>query len=99
MSLIRVTAEQLTTGANELENLNQQFRASVSQLESLEGTLNGMWDGEANDAFHRAFTNDKVQMTNFYNAILVYVQRLEEIANRYKTAEAQNKDIAEKRNY
>ncbi len=99
MSLIRVTAAQLTTGANELENLNQQFRASVSQLESLEGTLNGMWDGEANDAFHRAFTNDKVQMTNFYNAILVYVQRLEEIANRYKTAEAQNKDIAEKRNY
>ena len=99
MSLIRVSVPQLLTGANELEQLNQQFKAAVTELESLEGTLNGMWEGTANDAFHNAFNNDKIQMTNFFNAIEVYVQRLNEIAARYQQAEAQNTEIGSTRNY
>ena len=99
MALIRVTATQLRTGADELEALNQQFRNAINQLESQEGTLNGMWDGEANNTFHTAFNNDKIQMTNFYNAIEQYVQKLNEIAARYSQAEAQNAEIAKTRNY
>ena len=38
MAIIRVTAAQLKTGAEELRNLNQQFKAAVSDLESTEGS-------------------------------------------------------------
>ena len=75
---MRVSTSQLITKANELKDLNARFRAEISALETEEQTLKGMWEGDANDAFHTAFTNDKIQMTNFYNAIELYVVRLSE---------------------
>lgn len=99
MALIRVTAAQLKAGAEELRSLNQQFKAAVSELESTEGALNSMWEGDAREAFHRAFTSDKTQMNNFYNAIEVYAARLEAAAAQYETKEAQNVEIANTRNY
>lgn len=99
MANIRVTAAELKAGAEELRSLNQQFKAAVSELESTEGALNTMWEGEARNTFHRAFTSDKTQMTNFYNAIEVYAQRLEAAAAKYAQAEAQNTEIAATRNY
>ncbi len=97
--MIRVSAEQLIARANELKDLNTQFRSTVTELESTEETLRSMWEGDANDAFHRAFTSDKVQMTNFYNAIELYVYKLLEIAAKYQQAEATNTEIATNRVY
>lgn len=97
--MIRVSAEQLIARANELKDLNTQFRSTVNDLESTEETLRGMWEGDANDAFHRAFTSDKVQMTNFYNAIELYVYKLLDIAAKYQQAEATNREIANNRTY
>lgn len=99
MAIIRVTAAQLKNGAEELRNLNQQFKAAVSDLESTEGSLNSMWEGDARNAFHQAFTSDKTQMDNFFNAIEVYAQRLEAAAAKYEQAEAQNTEIATTRTY
>ena len=99
MAIIRVTAAQLKTGAEELRNLNQQFKAAVSDLESTESSLNSMWEGDARNAFHQAFTNDKTQMDNFFNAIEVYAQRLEAAAAKYEQAEAQKTEIATTRTY
>lgn len=97
--MIRVSAEQLIARANELKDLNTQFRSTVTELESTEETLRSMWEGDANNAFHRAFTSDKVQMTNFYNAIELYVYKLLEIAAKYQQAEATNTEIATNRVY
>lgn len=99
MANIRVTAAELKAGAEALRSLNQQFKAAASELESTEGALNTMWEGEARNTFHRAFTSDKTQMTNFYNAIEVYAQRLEAAAAKYAQAEAQNTEIAATRSY
>lgn len=99
MGLIQVTSAQLKTQAEELKSLNASFKSTVADLESTEGTLNSQWEGEANDAFHTAFTNDKTQMDNFYNAIEVYVQKLLEIAQNYEKAEAMNTETASARNY
>lgn len=97
--MIRVSAEQLIARANELKNLNEQFKTTIGELETTEETLRTMWEGDANDAFHAAFTSDKVQMTNFYNAIEIYVYRLLEIAAKYQQAEATNQEIASNRTY
>ncbi|MBE6707688.1 MAG: WXG100 family type VII secretion target [Ruminococcaceae bacterium] len=97
--MIRVSANELIAKANELKNLNAQLKAAIGELEANEETLRTMWEGEANDAFHTAFTNDKIQMTNFYNAIEVYIYRLLEIAAKYQQAEATSKEIASARTY
>lgn len=99
MASFTVTAKELQAKAEELRNLNQQFKSEVSNLESVEGALSGMWEGEARDAFHNAFNSDKTQMDNFYNAIELYAARLQEAASKYMQAEAANVEIANTRNY
>ena len=96
---MKVTASQLNAKASELKELNTRFKAQVTELEQSELTLKSMWEGAANDAFHRAFETDKIQMNNFYNAIEMYVVRLAEIAARYQQAEATNQEIATNRTY
>lgn len=99
MGQIQVTSATLKSKADQLKQYNKQFKNNVKQLESAEGSLNSMWDGPANDAFHKAFHNDKVQMDNFYNAIEAYVNALLKIAAQYQKAENQNVTTANKRTY
>ena len=96
---IVVTASTLKSQAEELRQLNSTFKSTVSDLETTEGQLNSMWEGEANTAFHNAFTQDKTQMSNFYNAIEVYVDALLNIAAKYEQSESTNTETATVRNY
>lgn len=99
MADFRVSINDLKTKVDSLRQLNSQFKNQVSDLESTEASLNGMWEGQARETFHQAFNNDKVQMNNFYNAIEVYAQRLEAIAAKYAQAEAESIEIASQRAY
>lgn len=99
MAKIVVTSVTIQSGAEELQNLNAQFKNAVNTLAQLEEALAGMWEGDAQEAFRRAFQSDKIQMDNFFNAIEVYAQRLEAAAAKYEQAEAQNTEIATTRTY
>lgn len=99
MAAFTVTASQLKTAASELRALNGQFKSTVGSLETQEGSLASMWEGEAKDAFHNAFINDKGQMDNFYNLIDQYCSALENIADKYSQAEQQNLSTAQSRSY
>lgn len=99
MATILVTAAQLASTAEELSDLNNQFKSAVNSLVETEETLSGMWEGEAKEAFRNAFYSDKTQMDNFYNAIAVYVMRLLEAALRYAQAEAANVETGTTRTY
>jgi len=99
MSEIQVTATLLRTKAEELSAQNTQLKAQIELLDETEQSLNAMWEGDANTAFHAAFQRDKIQLTNFYNAIQQYVQVLLSAATRYAQAESQNVDIANTRKY
>ena len=92
MAAFMVTSSELKSKANELRNLNAQFK-------SQEGSLVSMWEGEARDAFDMAFKNDKTQMDNFYNLIEQYCAALETIAAKYEAAEARNLSTAQTRTY
>lgn len=94
MSEFKVTSSQLTAKAEELNTFNFQFRTQVEQLNQTELSLNTMWEGEARNAFHNEFQKDKTQFDNFYNAIQEYIQALQTIAAKYKTAEEQALQIA-----
>ncbi|RKJ02700.1 WXG100 family type VII secretion target [bacterium D16-54] len=99
MALIRVTASQVRNSAESLRGLNQQFNSQVQNLQAAEESLNGMWDGQANDAFHAAFLSDKEYMTQFYNLINKYCEALDSIATEYENAENINLDTATRRSF
>lgn len=99
MATYQVVTADLKAKAEELRSLNARFKTEIGSMEALEGRLSGMWEGEARVAFHNAFTSDKTQMDNFYNAIELYVARLEAAAAKYAQVEAQNAEIAATRNY
>ncbi len=92
-----VTANNLNTGASQLEELNAQLKSAVTELENTENSLSGMWEGEARNTFHRVFGEDKTQMTAFTDLIQRYVESLRNIANNYTQAEQTNVDTASTR--
>ena len=99
MAEIKVTSATLRSKAAELKQLNSQFKSAVASLESEETNLKSQWEGEANDAFHNAFSKDKIQMDNFYNAIENYCNSLLSIAEQYEKAENANVATATTRSY
>lgn len=99
MGYIQVTARELRSGAQEIQNLNSQFKAKASELTEKETALCSMWEGSARDAFHQAFTKDQGQLESFEKLIAEYVRVLLEIATRYEQAEARNQEIASARSY
>ena len=97
MSMFRVTPAQLKAEADKLGELNQRFRNEVEALSEKEQALSGMWEGQARDAFHNAFSTDKAQFDNFYKGINEFVLRLTEAANDYARAEDTTVGIANTR--
>ncbi len=98
-SEIQVTSEQLRRKAEELNEMNEKFLSARNELIEQESALRGGFEGETSDAFHTAFTRDVTQMQNFYNAIVVYVRNLLQIAANYESAENANTATARERKY
>lgn len=99
MALIRVTAAQVKSTADQLRQYDAQFKSQTDKLETHELQLSSMWEGQAKDAFHSAFNSDKEYMNQFYVLIEKYCQALEQIAQSYEQAEARNTDTASKRSF
>ena len=99
MAEIKVTSNELRTKAEELRQLNNQFKKEVEDMTGTENKLMGMWDGETKDAFHTAYTSDVAQMDEFYNTIEKYCQALENNAEEYDSAEQRNLGTASSRTY
>ena len=79
--------------------MNGQYKTKVEGLAASEQELRGMWEGEANLAFQRAFATDKVNLDNFYALIERYIQALEAAAAEYERAEAQAAQTVSARTY
>ena len=97
MAEFRVTPQTLQSKAEELRSLNSSYKSAIETLQQQEGTLNGQWDGQAHDTFHREFTKDVTRLTQFYTAIEDYVQKLNQIAQEYAKAEQANVSVASTR--
>lgn len=94
---LRVTPSILKQKAEELRGLNEKFKNEVTGLNDSELRLAGMWEGEAQKAFHNQFQIDRNKFETFYVGINKYVQRLLEAAQAYEKAEAENTNIANTR--
>lgn len=94
MAEIKVTPRELRTKADELERLNRQFRQEVEKMVGYEAELAGMWEGESQKAFRKAFNDDRVKMDRFALNIDKYVLALREDAQKYEEAEQKATNIA-----
>ena len=99
MSFFSVSAAELRKKAELLKGLNARFKTNVESLETTEQALKSMWEGQANDEFHAAFTRDKGQMDAFHTVIEQYIEALLIIAQRYEEAENRNIATASSRTY
>ena len=98
-SEIQVTTSELRTKAGTLRLLNQYLQQEIHNLSNTEAELNAMWDGEANEAFHKQFDSDIQKMNKFKTGIDKYVQAMETIAAQYESAESINAQTASNRTY
>ncbi len=99
MAEIRVSSSQLKSEAEALLDLASRLKSAITALENDEANLNGMWEGEANTAFHNAFISDKDQMNAFNELVIKFATTLTQIAAKYESAESKNVDIANTRSY
>ena len=90
MAAFEVDTRMVQQTASELRQMNSRFQRQVSSLDS-------KWDGEANEAFNRAFMEDKGYMNQFYNVIQQYCQALDAIVREYNDAERRTSQIARER--
>ncbi len=89
-----VTAQEVRAKAVELRKLNDDYRKLVDDLQTEVSKLSGMWEGEAHDTFDIRFKKDAVYYQQFYNTIVDYCVKLDEIAVNYSQAETKNIQIA-----
>lgn len=94
-----VTTAELNQKAGELRANNRNLTTQIENLRGQHRALYGMWEGDAKEAFDKAFNHDIQQMQNFYNEINKYADKLMEIAKTYEKAETANIQTAIARNY
>ena len=99
MASFITTPAQLRAKAEELSSLNNSFKMNVSELEAEEQNLMGMWEGQAKEAFHQAFSSDKIQMTHFSTLIEKYGASQLTDAGKDEEAERINTETATARKY
>ena len=90
MSFYQVDSRQLRTKKDELMTLLQRFSSEKDNLILNETALRSMWEGEANENFHNAFTKNAQMMDSFSELLRQYVSVMESIADRYDMAEEKN---------
>ena len=94
MAQYKVTASELRNAADSLRNYNNSIKTQLENLVQQEQALNNQWDGDANDAFHRAFTTNKAKFDKFVQAVEKFSTTLTQVAERYEQAESKNTQIA-----
>lgn len=99
MSFYQINSNELRNRNEQLASLLQKFRAEKENLITNANALKGMWEGEANDSFNNAFLKDMGQVEAFIDLIENYIRVMENIADRYESAEAKNINIANTRIY
>ena len=99
MSAFAVKFSEVNSRMEQLQSANQQFAQLSEQLQQTEARLNGMWEGEAKDTFHNAFTSDINQLAAFQQLVAKYVQTLGEMMTKYSNVERTNVQIATERKY
>ncbi len=87
MAFIKVTPDTLRGKAKEVDGYNDEFKTTMSKLQSLVGALGEEWQGEAQTAFTNDFENMKKTINSFSEALNRYARAMDTAANELEATD------------
>ena len=94
MAILQVNSAMLRNKAEQLKQLNSNFKTACGGLDTQWRSLSNMWTGDAKTVFQNCYDRNQNEFTKFYNGINEYVNALLDAATRYEEMERRNADIA-----
>ena len=90
MAQFGVDLQKLEQCLSDLKSDHKQFDAEVENLRTSERTLSGKWEGDAKEAFEKAFNSDAKYMDDFGRLLTEYENALDTVIKAYRNAESTN---------
>lgn len=87
---LKVTPADLRATATEFQGIHSQMTSQIEQMKELVRNTSQSWEGAAGNTFRSRFNELDDDMTKLKNMINEHVNDLQEMANRYETAENEN---------
>ncbi len=92
--IIKVAPEQLRTTAGEFNSQGQQVSTITGEMMNLVTGLTAVWEGEAAQTYITKFRGLEDDIQKMCRMITEHVNDLNDMAERYSTAEIQANDLA-----
>ncbi len=86
-NLVSVNTERLAFDTSDINSKLTDTKREIKTIYENVQTLNGMWDGPANDEFAKQFESDYLNITKVFHNIDRFVKHLEECHRKYAGCE------------
>ncbi|MEG1185220.1 MAG: WXG100 family type VII secretion target [Eubacterium sp.] len=94
---LNVSPQDMLVLASLIENDIDEWDGSVQGVYQLHGEMDGMWDGDANDAFNQIFIEDKSKFDRLKEVMRQYAAVIRVAAEAYIQGEDEIKGIVTRR--
>lgn len=88
--ILKVTPEKLMSSSEEFGTEATMMHSLTDEMISLINSLNGIWIGEAQNAYSTKFNSLQTDMDKLYRMVLEHSRDLSEMAASYAKAESTN---------
>lgn len=88
--ILKVTPEKLIQTSGEFATTGNQMKNLTSEMMSQIQSMQGIWQGEAANAYGTKFRSLQTDMDKLYRMVQEHVKDLQEMAGQYKMAETGN---------
>lgn len=87
--ITNVNPQEMLQTAKTIASDIEQWEQSVTDIFTLQGELDAMWDGTANDAFNKQWEDDRKKYQSLTELMHEYCTAIETAANLYIEREAE----------
>lgn len=88
--MLRVTPEKLISSSEEFAGTGNEMHSLTDEMLSLINSLNGVWIGDAANAYNTKFNSLQTDMEKLYRMVAEHSRDLSEMASSYAQAESTN---------
>lgn len=94
---LNVSPQDMLSLAALIENDIDEWSNAVQRIYELHGEMDGMWDGDANDAFNQIFLEDRGKFDRLIEVMRQYAAVIRQAAEEYMKGEDEIKGIVTRR--
>ncbi len=94
-TILKVTPEKLIETAGRFRNTEANIRTITQEMISIVDSFKPVWQGEAATGFANKFAALSDDMNRLYTLIRKHADDLVEMANEYRHAEEESRDLAQ----